>query len=72
MRIILTQVEKPGRYVGNELNAIRKDHSHTAATIALAFPDLYDVGMSYYGFQILYHILNRETDIAAERVYVPW
>jgi len=72
MRIILTQVEKPGRYVGNELNAIRKDHSHTAATIALAFPDLYDIGMSYYGFQILYHILNRETDIAAERVYVPW
>ncbi|HRU45750.1 MAG TPA: TIGR03960 family B12-binding radical SAM protein, partial [Candidatus Marinimicrobia bacterium] len=72
MRIILTQVEKPGRYVGNELNAIRKDHTRTAATIALAFPDLYDVGMSYYGFQILYHILNRETDIAAERVYVPW
>ncbi len=72
MRIILSQVAKPGRYVGHELNAIRKDHSRTMATIALAFPDLYDVGMSYYGFQILYHILNRETDIAAERVYAPW
>lgn len=69
---LLSQIEKPGRYAGNELNAIRKEHTRTAATIALAFPDLYDVGMSYYGFQILYHILNREADIAAERVYAPW
>jgi len=69
---ILLQVEKPGRYTGNEFNVIRKDHSRLAAAIALAFPDLYDVGMSYYGFQILYHILNREPDIAAERVYALW
>jgi len=70
--ILLQQVEKPGRYAGNEFNVIRKDHTRTAATVALAFPDQYDVGMSYYGFQILYHILNYETGIAAERVYAPW
>ncbi len=70
--IFLSQVEKPGRNTGNELNVIRKDHAQMTATVALAFPDLYDVGMSYYGFQILYHILNREADIAAERVYTPW
>jgi radical SAM family uncharacterized protein/radical SAM-linked protein len=69
---LLLQVEKPGRYAGNEFNIIRKDQAQVTATIALVFPDLYDVGMSYYGFQILYHILNRENDIAAERVYTPW
>ncbi len=69
---ILPQVEKPGRYVGNELNIRRKDPGQVTTKIALAFPDLYDVGMSYYGFQILYHILNRDPHIAAERVYAPW
>jgi len=69
---LLLQVQKPGRYAGNEFNVIRKNRLQIAATIALAFPDLYDIGMSYYGFQILYHILNRENDIAAERVYTPW
>jgi len=70
--IILPKVAKPARYVGQERNTIIKDLTRVDVTIALAFPDLYDVGMSYYGFQILYHLLNREKSIAAERVYAPW
>ncbi len=68
---LLNRFAKPGRYAGNEFNTVRKDHRLVKTTLALAYPDLYDVGMSYYGFQILYHILNREKDIAAERVYTP-
>jgi radical SAM family uncharacterized protein/radical SAM-linked protein len=69
---ILPCVEKPGRYIGNEFNVQRKNWQKVQAAIVLAFPDLYDLGMSYYGFQILYHCLNREPDIVAERVYAPW
>ena len=69
---ILSKVSKPGRYLGNEHNIIKKDWQNLNATIALAFPDVYDTAMPYNGFQILYHILNREADIAAERVYAPW
>jgi len=70
--IILPKVEKPARYVGQERNIIRKNLSSVSASIALAFPDLYDIGMSFYGFQILYNILNKDPKIAAERVYAPW
>ena len=69
---ILSKVSKPGRYLGNEHNIITKDWTEINASIALAFPDVYDTAMPYNGFQILYHILNREKDIAAERVYAPW
>ena len=69
---ILSKVSKPGRYLGNEHNIITKDWDKIRASIALAFPDVYDAAMPYNGFQILYHILNREADIAAERVYAPW
>ena len=69
---ILNLVEKPGRYTGNEYNAVSKDWQRVAGSVALAYPDLYDIGMSYYGFQILYHLINRETDLVAERVYTPW
>ncbi len=69
---ILSKVSKPGRYLGNEHNIIKKDWDNLNASIALAFPDVYDTAMPYNGFQILYHILNREEDIAAERVYAPW
>ncbi|PIS27573.1 MAG: B12-binding domain-containing radical SAM protein [Candidatus Marinimicrobia bacterium CG08_land_8_20_14_0_20_45_22] len=68
----LFEVEKPGRYAGGEFGTQIKDRSKPLAEIALAYPDLYDVGMSYYGFQILYHILNRDEEITAERVYAPW
>jgi len=69
---VLPKVAKPGRYLGNEHNIITKDWDKIRASIALAFPDVYDTAMPYNGFQILYHILNREADIAAERVYAPW
>jgi len=69
---VLPKVSKPGRYLGNEHNIVTKDWEQIRTSIALAFPDVYDTAMPYNGFQILYHILNRETDIAAERVYAPW
>jgi radical SAM family uncharacterized protein/radical SAM-linked protein len=69
---ILPRVAKPGRYVGNELHVIRKDLDRVSLRIALAFPDVYEVGMSYMGFPILYHILNQMQDVYAERIYAPW
>ncbi len=69
---ILQKVEKPGRYLGGEWNAVKKDPSGIETKIALAFPDLYEVGMSYLGQKILYHILNSQPHILAERVFAPW
>ena len=69
---ILSLVQKPSRYIGGEVNSIQKDRGKCSLTFALAFPDAYEVGMSHLGLQILYTILNNETDIAAERVYAPW
>lgn len=68
---LLPFVKKPGRYVGNEFNVISKDWKNLNVTFALIFPELYELGMSYQGFDILYHILNRETDLCAERVFAP-
>ena len=68
---ILPLVEKPSRYLGNEKNAVIKDIKTTPLHFALAFPDLYEIGMSHFGMQILYHILNNQPDIAAERVFAP-
>ena len=69
---ILSQVQKPARYTGGEFGSIIKADEETEVSIALAFPDIYEVGMSYLGFKILYHILNKEEGVAAERVYAPW
>ncbi|MCD6334747.1 MAG: TIGR03960 family B12-binding radical SAM protein [Candidatus Latescibacteria bacterium] len=69
---ILPLVAKPGRYLGNEPNAIRKDPGTVEVQVALAFPDLYDIGESYVGFGILYHLINRRDDALAERVFAPW
>lgn len=69
---ILNRVMKPARYTGNEWNSIKKDHTKVAVTVALALPDVYEVGMSNLGLKILYQILNNRTDTAAERVYSPW
>jgi radical SAM family uncharacterized protein/radical SAM-linked protein len=69
---ILPTVEKPGRYVGLERNVIRKDLSAATATLALAFPDTYEIGMSHTGLKILYEIVNRRPELACERVYAPW
>jgi len=69
---ILPTVAKPGRYLGNEWNAVRKDLDKVAVKFALAFPDIYDVGMSYLGFRIIYGVLNSAEDVACERVFAPW
>lgn len=69
---ILSSVQKPARYTGGEFGSIIKSPEETEVTIALAFPDVYEVGMSYLGFKILYHLLNKEQGVAAERVYAPW
>ena len=68
---VLPFVTKPGRYVGNELNAVIKDHKDRLK-IALAFPDIYEIGMSYLGQQILYNIINQREDCVAERVFQVW
>lgn len=69
---ILPTVEKPGRYVGLERNVVRKDLPAAAVTVALAFPDTYEIGMSHTGLKILYEIVNRRPDFACERTYAPW
>ncbi len=68
---ILPFVEKPSRYLGSEINTIKKDLDRVKLRFALAFPDLYEIGTSHFGMQILYHILNANPDIAAERVFAP-
>ncbi len=70
-RLIL-QAQKPSRYSGGELNAVRKDLSKVALKWALAFPDTYEVGMSNVGFRLLYHALNERPHIACERLFMPW
>jgi len=69
---LLRNVEKPGRYLGGEWNEIRKSPQNSKVKIALVFPDLYEVGMSYLGQKILYSILNNHPDFLAERVFAPW
>jgi radical SAM family uncharacterized protein/radical SAM-linked protein len=69
---ILPLVEKPSRYIGGEINSIRKNRTECELSFALAFPDTYEVGMSHLGLQILYAILNSVPEISAERFYAPW
>ncbi len=68
---ILRRVEKPARYIGGETNIVRKDPSQVSTRIGFAFPDTYEIGMSYLGLQILYHILNQNEDIYCERFFAP-
>lgn len=70
MELDLFSVEKPARYMGTEMGIVVKPEAELR--IALAFPDLYEVGMSHLGLRILYHILNAREGIAAERVFAPW
>ena len=65
-------IEKPVRYLGGEHGAVVKPWTPDVARIALAFPDLYDIGMSHLGFKILYKILNDDPRTLAERCYAPW
>ncbi len=68
----LPLVRKPSRYIGGEVNSVKKDLSKVSLKFALGFPDAYEVGMSHLGLQILYQILNSREEIACERVYAPW
>jgi len=68
---LLPFVEQPSQYLGNEINSVHKDHQAIALKVALAFPDLYQIGTSHFGMQILYHVLNARPDICAERVFAP-
>lgn len=69
---ILRYVQKPGRYVGGELNSIVKDKSKIDVRFAFCFPDNYEIGMSHLGMKILYGLKNRRDDIWCERVFAPW
>lgn len=69
---ILMQVEKPARYIGNEVNAVIKDKDKVEIRFVMCFPDVYEIGMSHLGIQILYDMLNRFEDVWCERVYSPW
>jgi len=69
---ILLKVQKPARYVGGEWNIIRKNWAETAVKVAFAFPDVYEIGMSHLGLQILYYIVNSRDDALMERVFAPW
>lgn len=69
---ILLKVQKPGRYVGGELNSIRKDWEKAQTKVAFVFPDIYDIGVSNVGLKILYDQVNQREDALAERAYAPW
>ncbi len=68
---LLKRAEKPGRYIGGEINSAKKDPKEVDANFAFAFPDIYEIGMSYLGLQILYHELNKRENIFCQRVFAP-
>ena len=69
---VLLQVEKPARYIGSEINAVYKDKEKIGIRFAMCFPDVYEIGMSHLGIQIIYDQFNRRSDVWCERVYSPW
>ncbi|MBD3380362.1 MAG: TIGR03960 family B12-binding radical SAM protein [Candidatus Omnitrophica bacterium] len=69
---ILNKIQKPGRYIGGETNSVRKEWKEGMVSVALSYPDTYEIGMSYLGLKILYHLLNESDGIICERVFAPW
>lgn len=69
---ILLKIEKPARYIGNEVNSVMKDKQKVDIRFAMCFPDVYEIGMSHLGIQILYDMFNKREDVWCERVYSPW
>ena len=69
---ILLKIDKPARYIGNEVNMVKKDPKDVDIRIAMCFPDVYEIGMSHLGIQILYDMFNKRADVYCERVYSPW
>lgn len=69
---ILLTIDQPARYIGGELNMVEKDPASVDIRFAMCFPDVYEIGMSHLGIQILYDMFNRRADVYCERVYSPW
>lgn len=69
---ILMKIDKPARYIGNELNSVCKNKDEVSVRFAMCFPDVYEIGMSHLGIQILYDMFNKRDDVWCERVYSPW
>ncbi len=69
---ILMSIDKPARYIGNEINMVRKNPQKASIRFAMCFPDVYEIGMSHLGIQILYDMFNQREDVYCERVYSPW
>ena len=72
VRHVLSRVQTPAQYLGNELNAVRKDHREVTGKLCLAFPDAYTIGMSHHGLQVLYSLMNAREDWVCERAFTPW
>lgn len=69
---ILLNIDKPARYIGNEVNMVKKNPKDVSIRFAMCFPDVYEIGMSHLGIQILYDMFNKREDVYCERVYSPW
>ena len=69
---VLLKIESPARYIGGEVNSVMKNKNEVDIRFAMCFPDVYEIGMSHLGIQILYDMLNQRDDIWCERVYSPW
>ena len=69
---ILLEIEKPVRYIGHEVNSVIKDPDKVDIRVGMAFPDVYEIGMSHLGMKIIYEQMNRREDIWCERVFSPW
>ena len=69
---ILLKIEKPARYIGNEVNSVMKNKDEVDIRFAMCFPEVYEIGMSHLGLQILYDMFNKREDVWCERVFSPW
>ena len=69
---VLLRIEKPDRYIGHEINSVIKEKTGDLIRFAMCFPDVYEIGMSHLGMQILYALFNEQPDVWCERVYSPW
>jgi radical SAM family uncharacterized protein len=69
---VLPKIQNPMQYIGNELNAVHKDHGSVRGKLCLAFPDTYTIGMSHHGLQVLYSLMNARHDWVCERAFTPW
>ncbi|MFH1411108.1 MAG: TIGR03960 family B12-binding radical SAM protein [Candidatus Omnitrophota bacterium] len=72
LKDMLTRVRKPGRYIGCETNSVRKEHGPGMTSVLLSYPDTYEVGMSYLGLKVLYHLVNDMASAVCERMFAPW